>query len=321
MFCKYCGKKLPDVAVFCSGCGKSQSKPSDSIPVACDPQNTSGNSKLVAGKKWVFYGALLLMVLAGAYRNIRSYDFVQHLSVEHFAWIYTAIGVIAVLALWRMGKICLEKIKFSALWLPVVFILLSEFFYDLAGIEQSISMQMDVHYTVGMILGTNCGFLLEITLGAECLWQWALFILFLCLQSGTLNLKKGVHIIIPVLMFAWSFAVSLFINSCLTEYFNVPEESFQFSRDYSGRYIMGMLVRRSVCYFFVYLAGSGQLRKVQTALFPVLILLGGVVLLGFLHIGGAWRNAVNEFMYISANIFTLSHLFGLLVFLKRKRGR
>lgn len=324
MFCKYCGKKLPDVAVFCSGCGKPQNKIPEESPVIPDCQSAGDKprSKItVAGRKMngLFVVSLLLMVLASGFRNLCSYELINILGIGAFSWIYTTIGLSVALVLWLTGKINPEKLTLRVLWLPAVWMLLI-LFYNI-GTSATVHMIVScvgVYYGIGVSIGSNASVWMESVWGAESLWLWAMFILFLCLQSGTLEYKKRFHILVPMFLLVWAFALSLFRYECL-RYLGVHTQEMMYSGDFLGMYLLGMFIRRSVCYFFVYFSGTGRLGKLQMALFPVLIFLGGGVLLTAEYIGFVWYNVFTDAKAIATSVFSLSYLFGLLVLLKKRK--
>lgn len=314
MFCKHCGAAISDGAGFCSSCGKSQVTANNSR--IGNPLNKPARF----GKTCILVVSLILMLLTGIYYRLRMAYFFEAMNTDQIVWIYTAVGILSVFLLWIIGIIRPEKLNWEVLCLPIIFFILMHSLSIWNSIEQILYSQIaGTHHTVGMVLGINYSIIIEELWGANALWLWGLLVLFLCLRSGKWNFRKYVHIAVLSVLLVWSVILYLFSFKFLRDE-GVPAEFFSYARDYCCNHILGMFVRRSVCYFFVYYAGIGRLKKWRILLFPILILLGSCLLTLIntivLHID-FFRLA----HLISTSVFTLSHLFGLLVLIKMKAAK
>lgn len=291
MFCRFCGNKLHDEAVFCSGCGKR-------VAEEHEVSQEATRSEPITKRSWAFPVTLLLFFV---FSNIRG---------NTLSWVFTGIGLITVLILWLTKCIKAESITPDVLCIPIA-VLLLEIFRNLGfGIVQHFSQQFLGQYGVMTSAFASASFPeIENTWGANSLWLWGMFVLFLLLRSDTVKIKKIHHVVVCAGLIIWSLALAFILSGQkLAMQQGLPAEVIEMFATAHTSYFIWMFLRRYIFFCFICLAGNKRLGIGGMLTFPISIIIGSVFLVSFAFSG------LNLGM-ASVSVLSFGYLFGLIVLL------
>ena len=259
MYCKYCGKELNEDALFCSGCGKK---------VQDDFEQSKNVSKSVKKHKWVFPVTVLLYLLC------------SNITGELISWLFAGIGLITVIVLCFTKLVKPEKIGTEALCIPFVVLFLEGLrLFGFWIIENFAETFMGQYGSISSSFALAMFPDIENTYGANTLWLWMLFIMFLLLQSQTIKHKKIYYLIAGAGLIIWSMILAFLIpGSVLAMQEGLPQEVIYYVESAYSSYFIWMFIRRFVFYCLMTFAGRRRIGAVGMIVSAMLIIGGCIIL-------------------------------------------
>lgn len=270
MYCLFCGNKLPIGSKFCNECGKK-------VKTLKTDRHPSANANTV------FVWALVLFSLCSVVKTLLRWvlfgvwwNFVTLISVV----LSLIIGLTTTLVLRKCGLIKPEKIKKGIVSFSVALLIIeignscdilfvrrvSGWFFG--GITESAVNWMEEY-----------AYQAEDVLGANTLWLWGLFILFMLLKSESIKLKKYqsaiMSAVIMVLTIAWAVVIDIAIMSELySRLSHWVGNVFHMAKLCCNGYVITIAFGRIILYWFALLAGKGKIGTVRSIIFAAVLLVG-----------------------------------------------
>lgn len=269
MFCKYCGKSIPDGAKHCPACGRELS--ASAGRAAAPAGKTAAAEK---GSNTILYLFIALMVLPGLF-SLRLGGEAMLFSLISLVrlLIISAIGIAALFMLIQKGLILPERLRGLDLLMWVLWSYPS-------GLASAFALQMLSNY---MGYEAAIGYSFAQSIEATCcnlggLWSWVLLILLCMARSGKLNLTKKFVLRAGLLLAGWSvllFVLCVPLTTLLTGRLDGPEIPLTLM---IARISFATLwLRHGFAVVYMLLYGSGRLCPGLDALFPLALALLSLV--------------------------------------------
>ncbi len=324
MYCKKCSSSIDDDSAFCQKCGEKQERE------IINPINKAAH-KPEKSPKWVFpitillyflcsniTGNIISLIFPGASPELRSAGSTTSL-------IFAALGLVVTLLLCLFKCIKPRNLTSNAVCIPIAVLLLEgvKIFGFLIGsnFAQNLGMSNLIAWHSATILCLTT----ENLYGMNTLWLWGLFIFFLVLYSNATKFKKIHHLIIGVILVAWSFIHTFVtlsrIPAIIEQDPSIGVETFSMLRILCNSYFAWMSLRQFIAYFFIYLAGTKRLGAGGILIFSTAVATGSILLFLICFF-------ILNLKEASVSAFSFGYLFGLIILLaalvrgktKEKRG-
>lgn len=251
MYCKYCGKELPDNVRHCTDCGKELAKPNDL---------TNNNSASIIP-------FILILTLSALLPFVRVALLGSPLSVAGASQI--AVGLVITIFLSLRGKIAVRRVTYGDLIFPVCL-------YLFLAVPTIIQYYSFYYLSSDHVFAAAIVFSIEGSYALETLWSWILLNVFLMIRSGSLTITKRKTAVVTGVLLLWSLAFAMLVPA-LAGSVGAAQGMLYFAVEMGRPYFLLMWLRRLVTLSFAVLCGRQVLRMAGRMVFTMIVVLAAVL--------------------------------------------